>query len=166
MTIQPTAVYPPARDNAPVIRTGRQRATYDANIPPVGGDSGRGGWAYNVWYQIPNGNGNANNAPSGVPQMLGNRSVLMVLWFMTMLMVAMDEHFTYKLVLPRPSRLWSTSFFYLILAVIGTADALVPLVNLFAIGITLALAYKMFTAQSDQTDNPFGPATGTGVANL
>jgi len=118
-----------------------------------------------MWYQIPNGNGNANNAPPGVPAVLGTRSVLMVLWFLTMIMVALDEHFTYQYKLPRPSRLWSASFFYLILAVIGTADRLVPLVNLFAFGITIALAYKLFTAESNQGGNPFGPKTGQGVNN-
>lgn len=47
-------------------------------------------------------------------------------------------------ILPRPSRMWSATWFYLILILVGMVDALVPLANALGIGYTITLMYQYY----------------------
>lgn len=194
--IQPTAVYRPNRggviryDRAP-IRTGRQREQ-----PPIGGDeavtatpedrpsgpdvgSGGGGRSvirrgYDLYTKLPGGS-QWVKVPPGIPKFLGNRSVIMFSWMAAMAMVSWNEWNAYH-ILPRPARLWKTSFTYFLLTLVSVIDPLVPLASALAIGLTVVLAYQYYTnagafsggAPVSQSNNPTSPTptaptTGTGA---
>lgn len=71
-----------------------------------------------------------------------------------MITVSFDEWHNLG-ILPRPARLWDTSLFYGLLVLLGFVDAMVPIVNAFAIGYTLVLLYQYY--QGDLT--PGGGST-------
>lgn len=143
------------RDRSPAIPTGRQRfyETYNTKSlgdEPIGGDSGGpkvGGSALrNGMSKLPNGSG-ANVAvklPFGVPRFLGARSVLLFAWMAAMAMVSLDEWHTNH-ILPRPARLWYTSLLFLLLAMVSTIDILVPVANLFALGMIIVLGMQYYS---------------------
>ena len=77
------------------------------------------------------------------PSFLANRRILVACWFTSMILVGMNER-QLGFTLPRPARLWSASAVYAILALAGTVDAIVPIVNALAIGYLIALAYEFY----------------------
>lgn len=161
MTIQPTAVYPPGQSPASSGSSGGGGNFYNTyNTRYVGGSSGGGGYTpppsgggggfnygggflYRQFQRVPGG-GTRVSVPSGVPSFLGARSIILFSWIAAMAMVSLDEWHTHG-VLPRPARLWYTSITYGLLAIAATVDAAVPLVNLLAIGLTIAVAYNYYT---------------------
>lgn len=157
MTIQPTAVYPPTRSASPPATTGGQRfyQTYNTRYVsqpsggpgPAGGSSAGipsgGGRFYNYWNRIPQGSLKVKT-PSGVPNFLGARPVILFMWIAAMGMVSWDEWRNYH-VLPRPARLWYTTSTYFLLALLASFDAMVPLANGLAIGFTISVAYNYYT---------------------
>jgi hypothetical protein len=151
VTIQPTNVYPPG----PFPGAGRRfYSTYNTrNInppsPPPGPAPGRpgfnynGGFLYRQFQRVPGG-GQQVQTPGGVPRFFGNRSLILLAWVAAMAMVSLDEWHTYG-ILPRPARLWYTTTTYLLIAAASTVDALVPICSIFAIGLTITLAYQYYS---------------------
>lgn len=142
------------KGQSPAIPTGRQKfyETYNTRSlgnEPIGGDSGGGGGGgsktSNFMSKIPGKSGNvAVRVPFGAPKFLGARSVLLFAWMAAMAMVSLDEWHTNH-VLPRPARLWYTSLTFFLLAAVSTIDVLVPLTNLFALGLIIVLAMQYYT---------------------
>jgi hypothetical protein len=64
-------------------------------------------------------------------------------WFVSMAMIGFDE-WRNNGILPRPARLWATTLFYGLLAVVSLVDALVPIVNALAIGYSIMLIWQYF----------------------
>jgi len=77
------------------------------------------------------------------PAFLASRRILVACWFVSMILVGMNER-QLGFTLPRPARLWSASAVYAILALAGTVDAMVPIVNALGIGYLIALAYEFY----------------------
>lgn len=156
MTIQPTAVYSPGTSPAAqqnfyqtyntrtIGGTGGGGGGYTP--PPSGGGGGGfnygGSYLYNQFQRMPGG-GQRVTVPSGVPKFLGGRQIILFTWIACMMMVSLDEWHTHH-VLPRPARLWYTSLTYGLLALLSLFDSAVPLVNLFAIGFTISVAYDYY----------------------
>ena len=82
--------------------------------------------------------------PSGVPAILGNREIIFGSWAIAMALVSWDEWKTHG-ILPRPLRLWDTTFVYAGLVLLSIPDALVPLASALAVGYTIALLYQFFS---------------------
>lgn len=155
MTIQPTAVYPPGQ--SPASAGGQQRFYQTYNTRNLGHpipqySQYRGGFSYSnsrIYRAM-------QNAPQGamqvkVPgpkgmQIFGARPILFFAWIAAMMMVSLDEWHTYH-ILPRPARLWYTSLAFVMMALLSVADAFVPLVNLFAIGMVIVLGYQYYTGR-------------------
>lgn len=145
--IVPTAVYPPSG-------RGRYYQTYNTrtvpNTPPppqtqttpASGFNYSRGRLFNLMQNSPGGTIRVS-VPNGVPAFLGTRTIILMAWALSMTMVSLDEWHTYH-ILPRPARLWYTSLTYFLLALVATIDATVPIVNLFAIGYTIAVAYNYY----------------------
>lgn len=81
--------------------------------------------------------------PKGLPRFLGNRRIVVLCWAGAIAFISIDE-WKVNGILPRPARLWDASLVYLLLAAAGAVEALVPLVNAFAIGYLLVLAYQFY----------------------
>lgn len=82
--------------------------------------------------------------PSALPNFLGNRTVLVAAWAISMVVVGVDD-WRNNNIMPRPSRLWAVSLFFFLLALASIVDAIVPIVNALAIGYTLMLIWNYFT---------------------
>jgi hypothetical protein len=82
--------------------------------------------------------------PKGVPPFLGSRQIIFGCWIAAMAMVTADEWWNNG-ILPRPARLWETTWVYAGLALVSVVDPVVPLANAFALGYTIVLAYQFFT---------------------
>lgn len=95
--------------------------------------------------------------PQGVPRAFGNRQVVFYAWFAAIILVCFDEWHNYRL-LPRPARLWYTSLTYGLLLLAGFADAVVPLVNVIAIGFTIMLLWQYYNG-SGQFSKSSGSAS-------
>lgn len=95
--------------------------------------------------------------PKGVPRAFGNRQTVFYAWFAAMILICFDEWHNYHW-LPRPSRLWYTSLTYGLLLMAGFVDALVPLVNVIAIGFTIMLLWQYYNG-SGQFSSTSGSAT-------
>jgi hypothetical protein len=80
---------------------------------------------------------------NGIPRFLGSRSILATAWMASMVTVGFDDWHNNN-ILPRPSRLWYTSLFFGLLALVSVVDALVPLVNALAIGYTIMLIWNYY----------------------
>lgn len=83
------------------------------------------------------------SVPNGMPRWLGSQRILGAAWMASMIIVSFDEWHNLG-ILPRPVRLWETSIVYGLLALVGIADPLVPLVNALAIGYTFMLIWQYF----------------------
>jgi hypothetical protein len=94
------------------------------------------------------------STPSRMPSFLGRRSVLGTTWFISMVVVGFDDWHNNG-VLPRPSRLWYTSLAFGLMALASLVEALVPIINLIAIGFTLMLIWQYYNKQGQ-----FSGATG------
>lgn len=77
----------------------------------------------------------------GWPNWMGRRPILAYGWAISMVIVGVDD-WKNNGIMPRPSRLWSVSLFYGLLALASIVDALVPLINAIAIGYTLMLLWN------------------------
>lgn len=95
--------------------------------------------------------------PKGLPPMLGNRKVLFYSWIASMILVGFDEWHNYR-ILPRPSRLWSTSLVYGLLTLGSVVDAVVPLANAFGVGYTIMLLWQYYNG-SGQFSKSSGKAS-------
>lgn len=163
--IEPSAVYSPGHP----ITTGRQKFydTYNTtylNDDPLGGQGGgggggggggfnyQGGLLHRTMQRVPNGSGPVVSLPNGLPKFLGARSVIFFAWMAAMAMVSLDEWHTNH-ILPRPARLWYTSLLFFLLAMVSTIDIMVPITNLFALGMVIVLGYQYYqgTGQFGQT---------------
>lgn len=120
-------------------------STYSAPTPPPRRFNYAGSWVNNQFQRLP-GQARQVNVPKGVPNWLGDKKIILWTWAIGMMIVIADEHYTYKMALPRPARLWYTSLFYFLCAVVSGIDIIMPIVNIFAIGITLTLAIDFFQA--------------------
>lgn len=141
--IEPTAVYPPSTGSGRFYQTYNTRVI--PNVPPpttAPGFNYSGSRIYGAMQRAPGGAIRVN-VPTGVPSFLGTRTIILMAWAMSMAMVSLDEWHTYH-ILPRPARLWYTSLTYFLLAIVATFDVAVPMVNLFAIGYTIAVAYNYY----------------------
>jgi hypothetical protein len=83
------------------------------------------------------------NPPFNLPGFLGNSDVIIYSWFIAMVIIGFDDWKNHN-ILPRPSRLWYTSLFYGILALVGVVDVMIPLVNALAIGYTITLLWQYY----------------------
>lgn len=145
--LEPSAVISPSGQ----VSTGRERIydTYNTRDVPIGGGGGpprfnyANGRVYNAFNRLPGGNGPVT-VPKGVPRFLGSRSLILFSWAIAMALVSVDEWQTHH-VLPRPARLWYTTLTYFLLAIASTVDVLVPIINLIALGLTIAVAYQFYT---------------------
>jgi hypothetical protein len=97
------------------------------------------------------------STPKGVPRILGNREVIFGLWIVAMGLVSWDE-WTTNGILPRPMRLWHTTWVYAGLLLLSISDRLLPIANALAFGYTLILVYQFF-----QGTGSFG-AEGAAIA--
>jgi hypothetical protein len=93
--------------------------------------------------------------PKWAPSFLGHRTVLGTTWLISMVVVGVDDWHNNG-VLPRPSRLWYTSLAFGLMALASIVEALVPIINLIAIGFTLMLIWQYFNKTGQ-----FAPATGS-----
>jgi len=144
--IEPTRVYPPE---------GSQRFYQTYNTRTIGGDGTpppsqggpsfdySGGRTYNFFQRLPQG-AMSVGVPSGVPRFLGARPIIFYMWMVAIGMVVLDEWHTHH-ILPRPARLWWTTVAFLLMAGLATIDAMVPLVNAFAIGMVIVLGYQYYS---------------------
>lgn len=82
--------------------------------------------------------------PRGVPGFMGNRGVIFGTWAVAMAVVTWDE-WSVNNILPRPARLWDTTWVYAGLALLSVFDMLVPIANALALGYTLVLLYQFFS---------------------
>lgn len=83
------------------------------------------------------------NIPSGAPRFLGNRNTLVYSWLTSMAIISWDE-WHHNHILPRPSRLWYATWFYLMLILLSMVDIMVPIANALAIGYTIMLGWQYF----------------------
>lgn len=84
--------------------------------------------------------------PQGVPAFLGNQRTVVYAWMAAMATITVDEWHRHHM-LPRPSRLWWASLFYGMLAIMGMAEGLIPLVNAFAIGYLIRLLWQYYNGE-------------------
>lgn len=175
--IEPTAVYPRGAG----IQTGRQKfyETYNTRLladePMGGGDTGggggfnyQGGFIHRTMSRVPNGSGPQVSVPTGVPKFLGSRAGLLLAWVVAMAMVSLDEWHTNH-ILPRPARLWYTSLLFFLLAIVSTIDAMVPIVNLFALGMVIVLGMQYYSGTGQfgttgETESGGSPTTAADSA--
>ena len=146
MTIEPTAIIPPGGSSGGRNFYNTYNTRYIRNPPPYTpqGPDYSNSRIYNLMNRAPNGSGSSVTVPSGVPRFLGARPILMFSWIAAMAMVCLDEWHTYH-ILPRPARLWDTTATFLLLGVASTFDVLVPIINIFAIGLVIQLGYQYYT---------------------
>lgn len=83
------------------------------------------------------------NVPRQVPRFLGNRQTIVYSWLGAMAILSWDEWHNNH-ILPRPSRLWSATWVYLFLILLGMVDSLVPIANALAIGYMITLAWQYY----------------------
>lgn len=83
------------------------------------------------------------SVPRGVPGWLGDREVIFMTWGVSMILVSWDE-WSVNDILPRPMRLWETTWVYAILAVLSIGP-LTPLMNALAIGFTIVLLWQFIS---------------------
>lgn len=93
------------------------------------------------------------NVPKGLPTFLGNRQLIIAMWIVAMIVIGFDEWHNLG-ILPRPSRLWYSSVVYGGLAILGIADAMVPIANAFAVGFTIMLIYQFYNSSGQFTGTP------------
>lgn len=96
------------------------------------------------------------SVPQGLPQWLGNKSILAAAWLAAMVLVSFDEWHTHG-ILPRPARLWDTSIVYGLLALVGISDMLVPLVNALAVGYFIVLLWEYYQKSGQFSGAAGGP---------
>ncbi|HEV2353206.1 MAG TPA: hypothetical protein VGR89_03100 [Puia sp.] len=118
--------------------------------PPVNAYTPQTGFNYSnsrlhgLFQRAPQGSMQVN-VPKGVPSFLGARPILFFGWMVAMIMVSLDEWHTYH-ILPRPARLWYTSLTFFILTGVSVVDSLVPIVNMFAIGMIIVLGMQYYNS--------------------
>lgn len=78
-----------------------------------------------------------------LPAWLADRRLVIASWAVAMVLVTLDEHRSGYL-LPRPARLWSATLLYGLLAAAGSVEVIVPIVNVLAIGYTIAVGMQYF----------------------
>jgi|SRR5215469_464965 len=144
--IEPAGVYPPAGSQR-FYQTYNTRYVNGGGPPPPsqGGPSFdySGGRTYNFFQRLPQG-AMSVGVPTGVPRFLGARPIIFYMWMVAIGMVVLDEWHTHH-ILPRPARLWWTTVAFLLMAALATIDAMVPLVNAFAIGMVIVLGYQYYS---------------------
>lgn len=162
--IQPTAVYAPGQPYGGRAGGGTPpppQYQQPIQVPP---QRSRTGAVYNRIMTTGTPQRRQLDVPSGVPAILGNRNLLITMWFLGMVLIGLDEYSNYKVILPRPVRFWRGSFVYAGLGLLSFSDPMVPLANAFAVGYTFVLAYRVLgqlgAAQSGQQQGT--PATGGG----
>lgn len=101
------------------------------------------------------------NVPRGVPQFMGNATVIIMAWGIAIAIIFWDEWKTHG-VFARPSRLWWTTLVYGILAVVGMSGAVLPIANALAIGYTIVLAWQYFNGTGQFASTGGGTGGGTG----
>lgn len=107
----------------------------------------------------------ANRLP--LPAWLADRRLVIASWAVAMVLVTLDEHRSGYL-LPRPARLWSATLLYGLLAAAGSVELIIPIVNMLAIGYTVAVGMQYFehtgmfgqAPSPAQAPSPGGPFSG------
>jgi|SRR5215469_12133661 len=84
--------------------------------------------------------------PRGLPPALATKKVIVYSWAASMAIISWDEWHNNK-ILPRPSRLWYATAFYLILVVFGMTQWTAAIANALAIGYTIMLAWQYFNGE-------------------
>jgi hypothetical protein len=151
----------PARQSKPTpAQTGGNNSggrRPNINITYVNSDGGDGGgrrfdyrnsWVHRTMSSPPK----QVPVPDKVPRFLGNNMVVSYAWLGSMILVGVDE-WKNNGILARPVRLWTTSLVYGILALAGMIDALIPLVNAFAIGYFIMLLWQFFNGSGQFSKN-------------
>lgn len=155
MTIQPTAVYPPASSSAspphfypnPNSSGAQQGRTY-VIYQPGQQQTQQPGRVNRINNRIPTqqqtvNSSLSNSLPYWLKGSVNNRAIVFNMWLIAMIIIGFDEWHNLN-VLPRPARLWDTSLLYGLLIIAGFVDAAVPIANLLAIGFTISLLIKYF----------------------
>lgn len=101
--------------------------------------------------------------PKGVPQFLGNQTMIIMAWMVALAIIFYAEWKDHH-ILARPKRLWYTTLVYGILCVVGMVEALVPIASALAIGYTIVLGWQFFNAQGqfEQATSGGGSSTNSG----
>lgn len=124
------------------------RVNYSSTDAPPPRPSGGGRWQGRVagTSRVLGSGATRAQVPQGVPAFLGNQRTVVYTWLAAMATITVDEWHRHGM-LPRPSRLWWTSLFYGLLAIMGMAEGLIPLVNAFAIGYLIRLLWQYYNAE-------------------
>jgi hypothetical protein len=97
--------------------------------------------------------------PPHVPAILGHSGLIKACWLGSMVVVSVEAIMGYG-VLPPPGRLFWISSTYALLAVAGSVDAMLPLVNALALGYLIVLIW-----QASKTPGALFPASWTETAS-
>lgn len=160
MSLQPTAVYPPGpypAGSGSGFRSGQQGRIYVVQQPTPMDPPRRVPLSQRIPAQqqvVPS--GLSDSLPYWLRGSLNNRAIVFNMWLVAMIIIGFDEWHNLG-ILPRPARMWDTSLLYGLLIIGGFVDLAVPIMNMLAIGFTIALAVKYF--QGGIT--PGGSTTGT-----
>jgi len=87
------------------------------------------------------------NVPRGMPRFLANRTMLLMLWLIAMVLVASDE-WSLGFKFPRPARLWWASVTYFVLFILSQSDFLTPICNALGAGYCIVLTYENVSGNS------------------
>lgn len=131
----------PSRSAGPSYRTRGIPGSVDTSYtepPEVSGGSGGPSFTARWGARLP-----ATRRTGG---RLGSQRIIIMCWFAAMGIICYDE-WKQNGILARPARLWWTSLFYGLLALAGFIDALIPLLNVIAIGYTIMLAWQYFNRE-------------------
>lgn len=137
-------------------------STYAPPDPPPRRFNYSGSWVNSQFQRLP-GERRQVQVPERLPGWLGDKKIILWTWAIGMIIVIADEHYTYGMTLPRPARLWYTSLFYFLCALLSGIDMIMPLVNIFAVGITLTLAIDFY--QNHPALAPLQPGEKKAPAN-
>lgn len=126
----------------------------------------------NTWAAIPN----------SLPEAMRSRQVIFYSWLVAMIVVGYDEYHVNK-ILPRPVRFWDTSLTYGLLLTASSIEALVPVLNVLAVGYTITLIYQYYNGSgqfsgsaptnttstvkknTNTSSSPIGSTVNQGLAN-
>lgn len=144
--IEPSAIHQPVPGSQRFYDTYNTRYVPPPPPPPSQGGPSfdySGSRTFNLFQRLPQG-GMSVGTPQGVPRFLGARPIIFYTWAIAIVMVVLDEWHTYHF-LPRPARLWWTTVAFMLMAGLATIDAMVPIVNAFAIGMVIVLGYQYYS---------------------